>query len=105
MGAIRLAMKFLAIERDIPDVKAEQFQPFLKAEAQQAWELYQAGTLRELYFRGDCSEAVLILECTSLTEAQLALASLPLVKAGLIIFDLFPLVPYPGFSRLFAEKG
>jgi hypothetical protein len=29
------------------------------------------------------------------------LGTLPLVKAGLISFELMPLVPYPGFARLF----
>ena len=28
----------------------------------------------------------------------------PLVEEGLIAFDIIPLVPYPGFSRLFAEE-
>jgi hypothetical protein len=41
------------------------------------------------------------LECRDATEANDILDSLPLVKAGLIAFDLIPLVPYPGFARLF----
>ena len=96
-------MKILALEIEAQNVTAEQFEPHLKAEARRAWELYQSGVIRELYFRGDRSEAVLILECTDTQEAQHRLASLPLVVAGLIRFDLIPLVPYPGFERLFAE--
>ena len=34
---------------------------------------------------------------------QQALDSLPLVQAGLIHFDVIPLVPYPGFMRLFGR--
>jgi hypothetical protein len=45
---------------------------------------------------------VLVLECASLEEAHQALASLPLVQEGLIAFEIIPLVPYPGFKRLFA---
>jgi len=30
------------------------------------------------------------------------LATLPLVQARLIAFDIIPLAPYPGFGRLFA---
>ncbi len=96
-------MKIHAIEREIPDVKAEQFPPFLKAEARRVWFLYQAGTIRELYFRQDQSTAVIILECKDLQEAEDNLSTLPLVREGLIRFEMIPLKPDPGFSRLFAE--
>jgi hypothetical protein len=96
-------MKILAMEIETEGIPSEQFQPHLKAEARRVWELYQNGTIRELYFRGDRSEAVLILECADAKEAQQALGSLPLVQAGLIRFDVIPLIPYPGFARLFRE--
>lgn len=95
-------MRILAIEKEVPGVTDEQFQPHLKAEAFRAWELYQAGVIRELYFRADRPDAVLVLECASVEAASEALSTLPLVKAGLIAFDLIPLKPYPGFARLFA---
>ncbi len=97
-------MKILAIEKDVPGVKPEQFPPHLKTEAARAWQLVQAGVFREMYFRQDRPSAVLILECSSVEEAWDALKSLPLAKAGLIDFDVIPLAPYPGFSRLFAEE-
>jgi len=96
-------MKILAMEIETEGVKPEQFAPHLKAEARHVWELYQSGTIRELYFRADRSEAVLILECRDVTEAKEKLDSLPLVRAGLIRFEIIPLVPYPGFARLFEE--
>lgn len=97
-------MRVLALEREVPGVTAEQFRPdLLRAEARRAWELYQAGVFRELYFRQDRPDAVLILECADVEAAHAALASLPLVQAGLIAFDVIPLQPYPGFARLFAE--
>lgn len=95
-------MKILALEHESPGAAAAQFAPHLRAEAQRAWELHQAGIIRELHFRADRMEAVLVLECDSLEEAQAALDSLPLVQAGLIAFELIPLRPYPGFARLFA---
>ncbi len=95
-------MKILAMEKDIPGVSDQQIQPHLRAEAQRVWELYQAGVFRELYFRQDWPGAVLILECPDLAEAERLVHSLPLVKNGLIAFDLVPLLPYPGFSRLFS---
>jgi len=94
-------MKILALELEKPGLSASDFQPFLKSEAAQAWALYQAGVIRELYFNADQHTAVLVLECSGIEEAQKTLAALPLVQAGLIQFDLVPLVPYSGFSRLF----
>ncbi len=96
-------MKLIALEREIPGISAEQFQPHLESEAAKVWELYQTGVLRELYFRQDRSEAVLVLECADVEEAEQVLATLPLVKEGLITFDVIPLIPYPGFVRLFAD--
>jgi hypothetical protein len=97
-------MKILAIEKKVSGITEEQFRPYLKVEAARVWELYQAGVFRELYFRADQSDAVLILECTGVEEAKRVLDTLPLVKAGLITFDLIPLRPYPGFARLFAAN-
>ena len=49
---------------------------------------------------------MLALECEDLDSAKAALASLPLVAAGLIEFEVLPLRAYPGFGRLFrAEPG
>jgi hypothetical protein len=96
-------MKILAMEIETEDIRPEQYKPHLKAEARRVWELYQSGAIRELYFRADRSEAVLVLECADAREAQQTLESLPLVQAGLIRFEVIPLIPYPGFARLFGE--
>ncbi len=98
-------MKILAMEKEIPGVTADKFTPHLKnSEAARVWELYQAGVFRELYFRQDRSDAVLMLECADVAEASRMLNTLPLVSEGLIAFDIIPLIPYPGLSRLFAEE-
>ena len=94
-------MKILALEKPVPGVADDAFEPLLRAEAAKAWELHQRGVIRELYFRADRHEAVLILECADVHEARRCLAELPLVRAGLIGFELAPLVPYDGFARLF----
>ncbi len=97
-------MKILAIERERQGPRAEDFQPYLRAEAARAWELYVSGVFRELYFDRDQQNAVLMLECADVVEASEVLNTLPLVQAGLITFDIIPLVPYPGFARLFAHE-
>ncbi len=98
-------MKILAIEHEVQGITSEDFQFQLKAEAQKVWELHQKNVIREIYFRADRSSAVLILECNSVEEAQNILQTLPLVQADLIEFEIIPLMPYPGFKRLFAEKS
>jgi muconolactone delta-isomerase len=97
-------MRILAIERPVPGVSEEQFTPEISAaEARRAWDLHQAGLIRELYFHANESMAVLVLECTNLAEADAALASLPMVSAGLIEFEVVPLRAYPGFALFFGS--
>ena len=95
-------MKILALERSVPGVSNSSFpEELLRDEAEQVWQLYESGVLREIGFRADRREAVLTLECGGPDEAQRRLAELPLVRAGLIRFEVIPLIPYPGFKRLF----
>jgi hypothetical protein len=97
-------MKILAIERDAKEANSENFRRYLESEALKVWELYQEGIIREIYFRGDKNSAILILECKNIHEAKTVLSTLPLVKENLIGFDIIPLVPYPGFERLFKRE-
>jgi hypothetical protein len=97
-------MKILALEHELPGATAEQFQQYANDEARKAWELHQAGIIRELYFCADRNEAVLVLECDSVSDALEALATLPLVKEKLIAFEIIPLKAYPGFARLFEKN-
>jgi muconolactone delta-isomerase len=97
-------LKILALEADASGADEGAYTAaLLQAESRRAWELYQAGVIRELYFRADRHAAVLVLECATTQEAQAVLATLPLVAAGLITFEVIPLAPYPGFARLFSE--
>jgi len=97
-------MKLLALGSDVPDTPDSAFtEKLLKDEAAAAWKLYQAGVIREMYFRADREDGVLVLECGSREEAEEALSSLPLVRQSLIRFEIIPLRAYPGFERLFAS--
>jgi len=93
-------MKILALEYESPSADPDLMEAYLAAEARRVLELTQAGIIREIYFRAEKREAVLILECADSHEARNVLQTLPLVQAGLIAFEVIPLVPYDGFSRL-----
>lgn len=97
-------MKFLAIEREIPDTSSTATKELLKAEAATVWELYLNGVLREHYFNLEMHTAILILECDDRKSARYFLGQLPLVQHRLIDFELIPLTPYDGFERLFEDK-
>lgn len=97
-------MKILALEREVPGIADSEFTvELLRREAEKAWELHMAEIVREMYFSADKHEAVFILESSSVEDARYRLSELPLVRAGLIAFDVIPLVPYDGFSRLFGS--
>ena len=97
-------MKIIALEHELPGATPDAYQLHAHEEARIAWELYQAGLIRELYFRADQTSAVLVLECASTDEAANILGELPFVQEGLISFELIPLKAYPGFARLFDER-
>lgn len=97
-------MKILALEHELPNATAEGFQEYAKDEAHQVWALVQAGVIREANFRADRSEAVLVLECSSVEVAREALSTLPFIQNQLITFELIPLKAYPGFERLFMKE-
>jgi len=97
-------MKILAIEKECPGSQKDLIQARLKHEALKVWGLYQKGIIREAYFQAESHEAVLMLECDDLFEAQTVIRTLPLVEESLIEFTLIPLLPYDGFARLFSSQ-
>ena len=97
-------MKILALERELPGGTVDDFRLLLKAEARRIWELQQSGLLREIYFNSNRHTAVLVLESPGIEEAGQVLSTFPLVMAGMIEFELIPLVPYDGLARLFTEE-
>lgn len=95
-------VQVLALERSVPGVVDDAFTPaLLRAEAEHLWTLHQTGVVRQMFFRADRHEAVLLLEVAGPEAASAALGELPLVRCGLIDFEIVPLRAYPGFARLF----
>ena len=96
-------MKILAIEREQDNVSWKNQSKTLYEEALHVYELNQKEIIREIYF-SDSKNAILILECKDKLEANSILNDFPLVKNGLIDFDIIELHTYTGFSRLFKES-
>lgn len=61
--------------------------------------MFLSGNLREIYFTEN-KNAVLVLECEDKIVAKQLLDNLPLVRKGIIDFEVMELQPYTGFSRL-----
>ena len=92
-------MKLLAIEKETTSVNWDEESETLINESYQVYHLFQEGVIRDIYFTEN-ENAVIILECASKAEAATVLSTLPLVKAGLISFEIMELRPYTGFDRI-----
>lgn len=95
-------MRILALDRPLPGATPEQFQAQLINEVRHAWLGYKRGLVRDFYFRQDRPGVALLLECSSVEEAQKALAEFPLAKAGVLEFEVIPLGPFTNWELLFA---
>jgi muconolactone delta-isomerase len=94
-------MQFLSLSRRLVDqFPPEAFSPELMGrETVRVRELYAAGLLRQIWLRGDIPGSSILWEASSEAEVRDALASLPVLQAGLLeIVAVIPLKPYPGFG-------
>ena len=97
-------MKFLAMSRRAPGATDADVVAHATTEALQAFRLMRAGVFEQLYFSRDWRGAVLLLHVDCRDDAQAALDSLPMVAAGVIVFDLYQLEPYDHYERLFKDE-
>jgi hypothetical protein len=95
-------MKILVMPMPIEGVTREELLQHAPAEIRAVWDLYEQGICREFYTRAnEPGRVVLMFECATLEAAKEALATLPFAQLHLIDFDLIPLAPFTGLSRLF----
>ncbi|NMB53822.1 MAG: hypothetical protein GYA15_03900 [Leptolinea sp.] len=95
-------MKILTIEFERVPVDWKEIDPaLLKAEARHVFNLQQADLIRQIHFTADTKRAVIEWEADSLEKVKTEISSFPLVQAGLIDFEYYPLAPYSGFNTLF----
>jgi len=93
-------MQFLSLSRRLVNqFPPEAFTPeLMQRETARVRELYAAGTVRQIWKRGDIPGASILWEAVSEQQVRDIIASLPLFQAGLLeIAAVVPLEPYPGF--------
>lgn len=93
-------MKILAIDRILPSASEENIRGVVIREALHIWMLHTKEIVREIYFRKDRPGTVLVLECADAAEAKRLLQTFPLVKSGIIDFDVIPLGHFVPFGTL-----
>lgn len=96
-------MKFLCLDRPAPGATLEKYQPHLEREVRHTWDAYKRGIVRDIYFRQDRPGVAIFLECESADAARRTLAEFPLVRAGLLDFEVIPLGPFVNWELLFPK--
>ena len=92
-------MQFMILFRRAERFADADFAPRLEEEAERARALYAEGFIRQVWQRGDVGGACALVEADSEEGVRATLATLPLVKAGMLEIDaVIPLKPYRGFG-------
>ena len=91
-------MRFLAVGQHTATYTAEAAQALMPAEMRMAHDLYREGVIREAYMDHSYSDAVLLLDATDLHRATEQLSRYPMVRAGLIQFQITALVGLPAIT-------
>jgi hypothetical protein len=79
----------------------ENLTPFFKPEAQLAWQYYSARRAQQVYARADEMGVVILWEARNIRDAKLAIEQMPMVKANLIGYKLYPVKFFESLSSLF----
>ncbi len=96
-------MKYLVLLQGLG--KPSDFGPYEADEASRVWELYTAGTLKEIYLMTDHIGAVILLECADRVEAERLMHSLPMFQAGLFDVTITSLGLWPEMTRMLREHN
>ena len=60
--------------------------------------------MREAHFRKDRPGVVLVLECENIAEAKKILSTFPMVRNGVIDFDIIPVGHFVPFGTLLDQE-
>jgi hypothetical protein len=92
--------KILAIGTFAPGTDMQRVQHTLPAEARATAELYLQGKIDQWYSLGNRPGVVFLLNVTDLGAAQAMLEALPLGRAHLMTFELYPIGPLKPLRQL-----
>jgi hypothetical protein len=97
------AQKIFAVARPTPEVTWEDMVTVMQTEAAHVWALYERNILRDAWIRTDALGAVYVLETAPDAAAGL-LSEQPMVRYGLVDFEVVPVGPYTPLSLLFGTQ-
>ena len=95
--------KIFGLARPSAEVTWEDLVPHMQIEAAHVWALYEQGVLRDAWMRTDALGAVYVLEAAPADAASL-LSQQPMVRHGLVEFEIVPVGPYTPLSLLFGTQ-
>jgi muconolactone delta-isomerase len=95
--------EFLVVFRRSPGAALEAIEALERKEAEAAWFLHKEGLVSEMYRRSDQAGGVMVFALESLVDVHAAIATLPLVSAGLVSYELISLSPFFTLESLFAK--
>lgn len=99
-------MRFHALLNPTPGTPTSAFGPYVAQEARKVWEYTKSGVLRELlYTQGSLLPIHSRWECADQEELERLIADFPMVRAGLLQAEIFPLTAYDAIKTLFTTPG
>jgi hypothetical protein len=96
-------MKVMAIATPKVALTPELLKPHMPSEVHATLQHYLDGTVEQFWFV-EKSGPIFLMNVESLDEARAALASLPLVKADLMSYELKPVGPLMPLGRLIPQS-
>jgi hypothetical protein len=102
-GGVTVTQRIFAVMTPRAGVCADDLAGAMQIEAAHAWSWHERGTLRELWTRTDAPGAVYVLESTPAAAVDV-LARQPMVRAGLIGYDLAPVSAFLCLVDLFGRQ-
>ena len=96
-------MRYLVVvQRNLDKFTPAQFQPYLEPEAERARELHAQGLFRAIWTyaddEGKPKGAVIELDSDGPESINQLLRTLPMASAGMIDWQILPILPYRGFG-------
>jgi len=96
-------MKVIAIGSLVQTITPEQLQPIMPKEVPATLKHYLDGTVEQFWFR-EKAGPIFLMNVESLNQAKAELATLPLVVAGLMTYELMPVTPLRPLGLLIQGK-